>query len=168
MSLAQYLEDGKIELLWREIESSTRIEWKTQLCWLINEPQLEKRLELGSGRGSVIVIILRSSAEVSKLCLKRLRFGGGLKVVENYWEAGPGSGCMSSAGVGHDRLEECGDKAIKSFIWADAHKMENERCGVLGPMIKMSKICIHIMLKCANCGRNNIATTLKCPARIKT
>lgn len=93
MSLARYLGEGKMEIVCREIESSTGIQLKTLPRWLINENRLEERLESGNGRGCAIVITVGNSAEASKLCSKGLRFGGALKVVEKYWEAGPGSVC---------------------------------------------------------------------------
>lgn len=144
MSLARYLGDGKMELLRREIESSTGIELKTQPRWLISEARLEERLESGSERGSAIVITVGNSSEASKLCSKGLRFGGALKVVEKYWEAGTGSVCMSCAGVGHERLGECGDRAVQCVICAGDHKVENHRCGVNGCMVKTGKICTHV------------------------
>ena len=135
--------------------------------WLINETRLEERLESGTGRGSAIVITVGSSIEASKLCSKGLRFGGALKVVEKYWEAGPGSVCMSCAGVGHDCLGECGDRIVQCVICAGAHKAEDHRCGVIGCTAKMGKICTHVTPKCANCGGNHQATAFKCPARLK-
>lgn len=43
MSLARYLEEGKMEILCREIESSTGIQLKTVPRWLIGKSQLEER-----------------------------------------------------------------------------------------------------------------------------
>ena len=123
MSLARYLGEGKMEVLCREIESSTGIQLKTVPCWLISESQLEKRLESGTGRGSAIVITVGTSEEASKLCSRRLRFGGALKVVKKYWEVGPSLVCLSCASVGHDRLEEYKDQAIQCVICAGAHKV---------------------------------------------
>ena len=167
MSLARYLGEGKMEVLCREIESSTGIQLKTLPRWLINETRLEERLESGNGRGSAIVITVGNGVEASKLCSKGLRFGGALKVVEKYWEAGPGSVCMSCAGVGHDRMGECGDRAIQCVICAGAHKVENHKCGVTGCTTKVGKICTHVTPKCANCGGNHQATAFRCPARLK-
>ena len=167
MSLARYLGEEKMELLRREIELSTGIQLKTLPRWLINETRPEERLESGSRRGSAIVITVGNSAEASKLCSKGLRFGGALKVVGKYWEAGPGSVCMSCPGVGHNRLGECRDRAIQCVICVGAHKAENHRCGVTGCTIKMGKICTQVTPKCANCEGNHQATAFKCPARLK-
>lgn len=112
MSLEQYLGEGKIEILYREIESSTSIQLKTLRCWLINETRLKERLESGNRKRSAIVIIVGNSVKAFKLYSKRLRFGGTFKVVEKYWEAGPGLICMSCANIGHDCLGKCGDIAI--------------------------------------------------------
>ena len=135
--------------------------------WLISETQLEEHLESGTGKGLAVVIIVGNSIEASKLCSKGLRFGGALKVVEKYWKAGPGSVCMSCAGIGHDCLGECGERAVKCVICAGAHKVENHRCGVTGCTIKMGKICTHVTPKCANCGGNHQAIAFKCPARLR-
>ena len=90
MSLSRYLGEGKMKILCREIESSTEIQLKTLPRLLINETQLEERLESVNGRRSAIVIALGNSVEASKLYFKGLRFGGALEVVEKYWEAVPG------------------------------------------------------------------------------
>ena len=167
MPLMRYLGEGKMELLYREIESSTGIKLKTTPRWLINEERLEERLESGNGRGSAIVITVGNEAEASKLCAKGLRFGGAPKVVEKYWEAGPSSICMTCSGIGHDRLGGCGERPIQCVICAGAHKSENHKCGVTGCTAKKGKICIHVVPKCANCGGNHQATAFRCPARQK-
>ena len=135
--------------------------------WLISETRLEERLELGTGRGLAIVITVGNSAEASTLCAKGLRFGGALKVVEKYWEAGPGSVCMSCAGIGHNRLGECGDRGLQCVICAGDHKAEDHVCGVTGCNVRKGKICAHVTPKCANCGGNHQATAFKCPAWLK-
>lgn len=167
MPLERYLGEGKMVLLRRELESSTGIQLKTISRWLISESRLEERLESGTGRGSAIVITVGTSEEAAKVCSKGLRFGGALKVVEKYWEAGPGSVCMSCAGIGHDRLEECKDRAIQCIICVGVHKAENHRCGVTGCIVKGGEICTHVTPKYANCGGNHQATAYKCPARLK-
>ena len=134
---------------------------------MINEARLEERLESGNGRKSAIVITVGNSTEASRLCSKGLRFGGALKVVEKYWEAGPSSICMSCAGIGHDRLGKCGDSGVQCVICAGAHKVESHKCGVTGCTAKIGKICTHVIPKCANCGRNHQATVFKCPAKLK-
>ena len=167
MSLARYLGKRKMEVLCREIESSTGIQLETVPHWLISETRLEERLESGTERGSAIVITVGTSEKAAKLCSKGLRFGGALKVVEKYWEAGPGLVCLSCAGVDHDRLEKCGDRAVQCVICAGANKVEDYRCGVTGCAVKMDKICTHVTPKCANCGAKHHATTFRCSARLK-
>lgn len=71
-----------MEILCREIESSTGIQLKMLPRWLINETQLEERLKSENGRGSAIVITVGNSVETSKLCSKGLKVGEALKVVE--------------------------------------------------------------------------------------
>ena len=167
MSLAQYLGEGKMELLCQEIESFIRIQLKTLLHWLISDTQLEGCLESGSRKGSAIVIIVRNNAEVSKLCSKELRFVGALEIIEKYWEVGPSLVCMSFAGVGHNCWGECEDRAIQCVICAGAHKAQNHRYGVTGYTIKIGKICTHVTPKCANCEGNHQARAFKCLARLK-
>ena len=156
-----------MELLYWEIESSTRIQLKTIPCWLISESQLEKRLESHTGKGSAIVITVGTSKEAAKLRSKGLRFGGALKVVEKYWEARPGSIYLSCIRIGHNCLRKCKDRAIQCVICAGAHKMEDHWCGVTGCTVKMGKICIHILPKYANCGAKHQATAFKCLAKLK-
>ncbi len=110
MPLMRYLGEGKMELLCREIESSTGIKLKTMPRWLISKARLEERLEAGNGKGLAIVITVGNEVEVSRLCPKGLRFGGASKVVEKYWEAGPSSVCMTYSDIGYDRLGGCNEK----------------------------------------------------------
>lgn len=108
-----------------------------------------------------------NSTEASQLCSKGLRFGGTLKVVEKYWEAGPCSICMSCAEIRHDQLTGCGNKGVQCVIYAGAHKVKSHKCGVIGCTAKIEKICTHVIPKCANCGENHHATAFKCPAKLK-
>ncbi len=156
-----------MDLLSCEIESLTGIKLKTIPRWLINEARLEERLKSGDGRRSTIVITMRNSTEVFQLCSKGLRFGGTLKVIEKYWEAGPLSICMSCTGIGHDRLGGCDNRGVQCMICAGAHMVENHKCGVIGRTAKIGKICTHIIPKCANCGGNHQATAFKCPAKLR-
>lgn len=98
--------------------------------WLIGEIRLEKHLKSGTGRGLTIVIILRNSIKVSKLCSKELRFQKALKVVERYWEAGPGLIYISYVSIGHDCLGECRNRALQCSIYLKSHKIKNYRCEV--------------------------------------
>ena len=125
MPLIFYLAMGKMELLCREIESSTGIRLKTTTRWLINKAWLEERLESGNGRGSAIVITVGNEVEALRLCARGLRFGGAHKVIEKYWEAGPSSIYMSCLGIGHDWLGRCDDRAVPCMICIEAHKSEN-------------------------------------------
>ncbi len=84
MSLERYLSEGKMEVLTREVESSTEVELKTTPCWLIHENQLRKRQESRNYLGSSIVITVTNNSDACYLCVRGLRFGGTLKVVERY------------------------------------------------------------------------------------
>ena len=66
MSLDRYLGDGKMELLRREAESSTRIQLKTLPPWLINETRLREQQETGNKRGSAIVITVKREVEAKQ------------------------------------------------------------------------------------------------------
>lgn len=89
-----------MELLKREVESSTGIQLKALPRWLINENRLREQQETGN-RGSAIVITVQGETEAKKLCASGLRFGGVVRVVERYWEVGPSSVCMTCSGIGH-------------------------------------------------------------------
>ncbi len=133
---------------------------------MTNEARLEERLDSGNGRGSAIVITVENSTEASRLCSKRLRFGGALKVVEKYWEAEPSSICISCVGIRHDRLGGFGERKVQCVICAGAHKFESHKWRVTGRNTKIGKICTHIIPKFANCGENHQATAFKCPAKL--
>lgn len=127
MSLARYLGERKMEILCQEIESSMGIQLKTVPCWLISVGRLEERLKSGTRRRSAIVSTMGTSEEAAKLCSKRLRFGGAVKVVEKYWEAGPRLVCMSYVGVRHDCLGKCKERSVQCVIFADTHKAEDHK-----------------------------------------
>ena len=74
---------------------------------------------------------------------------------------------MSCAGVGYDRLGDCGKRAMQCVICAGLHKVKNHKCGVNGCNTKVGKNGTHITLKCANCGGNHQATAFRCSARLK-
>lgn len=72
---------------------------------------------------------------------------------------------MTCSGIGHDRLGGCNQRPDQCVICAGEHKSENHKCGVIGCTVKRGKICVHVVPKCANCGGDHQATTLRCPAR---
>ena len=73
MPLERYLGEGKMELLKREVESSTGVQLKIPR-WLILESRLRERQESGNNRGSAIVITVANNSEATHLCAKGLRF----------------------------------------------------------------------------------------------
>ena len=127
MPFMHYLGKERIEVLCREIESSTGIKLKTIPCWLINKAQLEERLETGNKRRSAIIITVGNKADTFKLCAKELRFEGALKVVEKYWEVGPSSIYITYSSIRHDQLRGWNKKPTQWVIYARAHKSENHR-----------------------------------------
>ena len=84
MSLDRYLGPGNMELLKREVESSTGISLKTIPCWLINKNRLREQQENNNKRGSAIVITVSNEMEAKRLLASGLRFGGAIKKVEKY------------------------------------------------------------------------------------
>ncbi len=124
MSLERYLGEGSMDLLKREVESSTGIQLKSLPRWLINKIRLKEQQDTRK-RGSAIMITVKGEAEAKKLCASGLQFEGAIKVVERYWEAGPGSVCMICCGIGHQRMGSCGDRPQKCIICAGPHKVED-------------------------------------------
>lgn len=160
MPLERYLGEGKMELFKREVESSTGIQLKTTPRWLIHEAQLRERQESGNNRDSAIVITVANASDVAYLCAKRLRFGGALKIVEKYREAGPGSVCPVCCGIGHDRPGSCGQRPAQCTLCAGPHKLEKHKCGVSGCHVGFRKICTHVTATCTNCKGNHQATSI--------
>lgn len=76
MPLEVYLGEGKMELLEREVESATGIQFKALARWLINESRLREEQASNNNRGSAIVITVNSESEAKRLCASGLRFGG--------------------------------------------------------------------------------------------
>lgn len=48
------------------------------------------------------MIIIKRKTEAKKLCILDLQFGRAVKIVEKYWDAGPGLVCMTCCGIGHE------------------------------------------------------------------
>ncbi len=84
MLLERYLGPGKMELLKREVESSTGISLKATPRWLINEDRLNEQQEASNKRGSAIVITVSNENVAKQLMASGLRFGGAVKKVENF------------------------------------------------------------------------------------
>lgn len=110
-----------MELLKREVESSTGIPIKTIPRWLINKDRLKEQQEISNKRGSAIVITGSGENEAKRLMASGLRFGGAVKKVEKYWDAGPGSVCLKCCGIGHERQNSRGDKPEKYTMCAGPH-----------------------------------------------
>ena len=167
MPLERYLGPGKMELLQREVESSTGILLKAIPHWLINEDRLKEQQDTGNKRGSAIVITVSNENLAKQLMASGLRFGGVVKKVEKFWEAGPGSVCLRCCGIGHERLEKCGDRPKKCVMCAGEHQVNEHQCGVAGCNKGKGRLCIHIIARCANCDGNHQANSARCPARHK-
>ena len=167
MSLDRYLREGKMELLKREVESSTGIQLKTLPRWLINENRLREQQETGNKRGSAIVITVKGESKANHLCASGFQFGGIVRVVERYWEAGPGSVCMICCGIGHEQMGSCGNRPPQCIICSGSHKVEEHRCGVAGCNKGKGKICAHVTAKCANRRGNHTANFPQCTSRHK-
>lgn len=142
MSLDRYL---KLELLKREVECSIGFQLRTMPRWLINEYCLKEQQEKESKRGSAIVITASNKIEEKRLLANSLRFGGAIKKVENYWEAGPGSVCIRCCGIGHKRQASCKDRLEECVICAGAHLASEHQCGINRCNKRKSKLYIHIV-----------------------
>ena len=88
-------------------------------------------------------------------------------MVEKYWDAGPGSICMTCCGIEHQRMGSCGGQPQKCIICAGLHKIKDHQCGVAGCQKVKAKICIHVTPKCANCIGAHAANFQHCTLRHK-
>lgn len=121
-------------------------------------------MEAGNRKGSAIVITIENELEVSRLCIKRLRFGRVSKVVEKYWKARSSSIYMTCSGISYDQLGGCNESLEQYVICAEAHKIENHVYGVTRYRVKKN-ICIYIIQRYANCDGNHQATAFGCPVK---
>ena len=83
------------------------------------------------------------------------------------WEAGPRSVCLSCCGIGHERLEKCGNSPKKCVICAGEYHVNKHQCGVTGCGKRRGKLCIHVVARYANCNGNHQANSAQCPSRYK-
>ncbi len=113
------------------------------------------------------MITVKGEAEAKKLCASGLQFGGAVKVVERYWDVGPGLVCMTCCGIGHQRMEICGSQPQKCIIYVGPHKMEDHQCRIARCQKGKGKICIHVTPKCVNCIGAHTANSPRCTLRHK-
>ncbi len=165
MLLERYLEPGKMELLKREVESLTGIPLKATPRWLINEDRLKEQQVTSNKCGSAIVITISNENVAKQLMASGLRFGGAIKKVEKFWEAGPGSVCLRYCEIGHERLERCGDRPKKCVMCAGDHQVNEHQYGVSKCKKGKGKLCIHVVAQCTNCYSNPQANSTRCPSR---
>ena len=166
MSLERYLNEGNMELLKCKVESSIGIQLKSLPRWLINENRLKEQQETGK-QGSAIVITIQGEVEAKRLCASGLRFGGIVRVVKRYWEAGPGSVCTTCCDIGHQRIGNCGDRPEKCIICIGSHKVENHQCSVIGCNKRNKKIYVHVTPRCANCMEAHTVNSSRYTSRYK-
>ena len=103
MSLERYLGPGKLKLLRREVESSTGILLKAMPHWLITEDFVKEQQDKSNKQKSAIVITVNNKIKAKRLIANRFQFGGIIKKVERYWDAGPGSNCIKCCEINHKR-----------------------------------------------------------------
>lgn len=74
---------------------------------------------------------------------------------------------MTCLGISYDQLGRCGEKPTQCVICTGEHKSENHTCKLIGYPTKKGKIGIHVVPKCANCGRNYQAIAFRYPTKQK-
>ena len=151
LSVKRYTSEG-IELLQREIETSTDIQLKAKPRWLISKAKIEERASSGGKANSTIVITVGSEKEAKRLCAQCLKLGKGARPVEKFWEQGPRAICPKCGGIRHDRFGNCGGKGPRCTICAEPHLAEDHKCKVKGCTTSVGRPCIHDTAKCINCG----------------
>lgn len=74
---------------------------------------------------------------------------------------------MTDLRIRHDRLGEYNQSSEKYVIYVEAHKLKNHKCGIMKCKTKRKKICIYIVLKCANYRDTYQATVFQYSGRQK-
>ena len=64
-------------------------------------------------------------------------------------------------------MESCGNRPLQCIICTGPHKVEEHSCGVAGCNKGKGKICVHVDVKCANCGGNHTANSPRYTSRHK-
>ena len=86
------------------------------------------------------MITVSNDSKGKKLCANGLCFKGAVKLMEKYWEAGPGLVCIRCCGIGHKRLGSCGDRPEKCLLYAGPHQASNHQSGIDGCSKKLRKL----------------------------
>ena len=108
ISLEIYLDKRNMKLPKWKVESSTSIQLKSLSCWLINENRLSGQQNTRK-RGSTIVITIQGEAKAKTLCASGFWFGGIVRILEKYWEAGPDLVLIIYCSIRHHQMRSYGD-----------------------------------------------------------
>lgn len=85
---------------------------------------MREQQKTGNKQSSAIVVTVKEETKAKKLCALGLHFGGLIRVVEKYGEAGPSSVCMACCDIGHKQMENCKNQPAKCIISTRPHKVE--------------------------------------------
>lgn len=103
MSLERYLGLGKLELLRREVESSTSILLKIMFYWLINKNCLKEQQDKDIKQRSAIVITVSNKIKAKWVITNGLWFREAIKKMKKYWDVRLGSISMKCCRIVHER-----------------------------------------------------------------
>ena len=59
-------------------------------------------------------------------------------------------------------MGSCGNRPPQCVICSDPHKIEENCCGVADFNKDKGKTCVHVTIKCGNCGRSHLANSNQC------
>ena len=105
------------------------------------------------------MITVSNEIEAKRLLANGLCFGGAVKKVEKYWEAGLRLVCIRCCGIGHERQGSYEDRPERCVMCAGAHPASEHQCGVNGCNKGIGKLCIHIVARCTNCQSSHPANS---------
>ncbi len=113
------------------------------------------------------MITIKGEVEVEKVCGSSFWFEKVVRVVKEYWEAGPNSMCMGCCGIKHKQMGSCGDLSSRCTIYARLYKVEDHCFGVVAGNENKKKICVHVTVNCTNCGKAQAANSPYCRSGYK-
>lgn len=74
---------------------------------------------------------------------------------------------MTCCGIDHERMGSCGNRPARFIICTGPHKVEEHQCGVIGCTKGRGKVCVHVTVKCPNCGGGHMANSPRCVSYYK-
>lgn len=130
--------------------------------WISSQVRFEHLVNSEGKKHSSKKIVVRTREEANRLLAKGVWFGGVCHKVELYRQIGPDSMCPTCCHWGHTTYNCPNSEIQRCELCSGPHLTQNHQCTINGCNKGRGKQCIHITIKCANCGVKHTASSHSC------